>query len=326
MRVFICPKQINILNIKPVEYVDSYGGTTLDIENRKQMGRRAVSVAIIGNVGLTIFNFIIGIFSGSTALIAESAHTFSDILTSTVTFIGFRISLKPPDRQHPYGHGRAEPLVGLVIVVFLGIIAFEILSTVYSKLFLGGAITSPDPIAAVMALVGVVVNLTMTRYIMKTGKKINSPAIIADAQHQKVDIFSSVAIFAGVVGSKMGFPILDPIVAIFIAIMVLKTAFDVGYANINNIMGTIPSKEILFDIKSAALSVDGTYGIHNVRINYLGPYASVELHVRVAEDLSLKEAHAIAHNVQEKIVDDINIISMATVHVCPDDEDEFCLD
>jgi len=284
-------------------------------------------VAIFGNIGLTIFNLVVGILSGSTALVAESAHTFSDILTSTITFIGFRISLKPPDRLHPYGHGRAEPLVGLVIVVFLGIIAFEILSQVYAKLFLGGPITPPETIAAVMALVGVFVNFIMTKYIMKTGKKINSPAIIADAQHQKVDIFSSAAIFVGVIGAQLGYPILDPIVAIFIAIMVLKTAFDVGRENINNILGTVPSKEIMDNINQCSLSVNGVLGIHNVRINYLGPYASVELHVTVAEDLSLKEAHKIAHNVEGKIVGDIEVVSMVTVHVCPEgDDDEFCLE
>lgn len=299
----------------------------MNIEDRKKMGRKAVSVAIIGNVGLTIFNFIVGILSGSTALVAEAAHTFSDILTSTITFIGFRISLKPPDKLHPYGHGRAEPLVGLVIVVFLGIIAFEILTQVYNKIVLGGPITPPETIAAGMALIGVVINFLMTTYMMRTGKKINSPAIIADAQHQKVDIFSSAAIFAGVIGSKLGFPILDPIVAIFIAIMVLKTAFDVGRENINNIMGTVPSKEILGNINECALSVKGVLGIHNVRINFLGPYASVELHVTVGEDLSLKEAHEIAHNVEKKIVEDIEVISMVTVHVCPEgDDDEFCLD
>lgn len=299
----------------------------MDIEERKKLGQRAVSVAIIGNIALTIFNFIVGILSGSTALVAEAAHTFSDILTSTITFIGFRIGLKPPDRLHPYGHGRAEPLVGLVVVVFLAIIAFEIVSEVYKKLFLGGPITPPETIAAVMALIGVAVNFTMTTYIMRTGKKINSPAIIADAQHQKVDIFSSAAIFVGVIGSRLGFPILDPIVAIFIAIMVLKTAFDVGRENINNILGKVPSKEILDDINKSALSVDGVLGIHNVRINYLGPYASVELHVTVTQDLSLKEAHEIAHSVEEKIIQDVEVVSMVTVHVCPDGEDdEFCLD
>lgn len=212
--------------------------------------------------------------------------------------------------------------MGLVIVVFLGIIAFEILSEVYKKIFLGGPITPPETIAAGMALIGVFVNLIMTTYIMKTGKKINSPAIIADAQHQKVDIFSSAAIFVGVIGAQFGFPILDPIVAIFIAIMVLKTAFDVGRENINNILGTVPSKEILDNIKNSALSVNGAFGVHNVKINYLGPYASVELHVTVAEDLSLKEAHAIAHNVEEKVVKDVEVVSMVTVHVCPDGEND----
>ena len=299
----------------------------MNVEDRKKMGRRAVFVAIIGNIGLTVFNFIVGILSGSTALTAEAGHTFSDILTSTITFIGFRISLKPPDRQHPYGHGRAEPLVGLIIVVFLAIIAFEILSEVYRKIFAGDPITPPETIAAVMALIGIVVNIIMTKYVLKTGKKINSPAIIADAHHQKVDIFSSAAIFAGVIGAQLGFPILDPIVAIFIAIMVLKTAFDVGKENINCILGTVPSKELLENIENSAVSVKGVLGIHNVRINYLGPYASVELHITVAEDLSLKEAHLMAHTVEGKVIEDVEVISMATVHVCPDgDDDEFCLD
>lgn len=297
----------------------------MNIEKRKKLGRRAVFVAIIGNIGLTIFNFTVGILSGSTALVAEAAHTFSDILTSTITFVGFRIGLKPPDRLHPYGHGRAEPLVGIIIVVFLGIIVYEIFLEVYRKIFLEGPVTPPETIAAVMALAGVFINLIMTRYILKTGKKINSPAIVADAHHQKVDIFSCAAIFVGVIGAQFGFPILDPIVAIFIALMVLKTAFDIAKENINNIMGTVPSKEVLENITNSALSVRGTFDVHDVRINYLGPYASVELHVTVAEDLSLKEAHEIAHSVEEKIINDVDIVSMVLVHVCPKDED-YCID
>lgn len=299
----------------------------MNIEERKKFGRRAVFVAITGNIGLTIFNFAVGILSGSTALIAEATHTLSDIITSVITFIGFRISLKPPDKLHPYGHGRAEPLVGLVIVLFLGIIAYEVLSEAYRILIAGGPTTPPDIIAAVMALIGVVVNYLMTTYMRKTGEKINSPAIIADSQHQKTDIFSSAAVFIGVIGSQLGFPILDPLVAVLISILVLKTAFDVGRENINNILGTLPSKEILDNINICALSVEGVLGIHNIRINYLGPYASVELHATVAEDLSLKEAHKIAHDVEEKIIKDIDVVSMVIVHVCPDGEDdEFCLD
>jgi len=297
----------------------------LNIEERKKLGRKAVFVAIIGNIGLTIFNFAVGILSGSTALVAGAADSFSDILTSTIIFIGFIIGLKPPDRLHPYGHGRAEPLVGIIIVVFLGIMVYEIFLGVYQKIFLEGPVTPPETIAAVMALAGVFIKLIMTTYILRIGKKINSPAILAGAHNQKVDIFSYAAIFVGVIGAQFGFPILDPIIAIFISIMVLKTAFDIAKENINNIMGTVPSKDVLENITNSALSVNGAFDVHDVRINYLGPYASVELHVAVAEDLSLKEAHEIAHSVEEKIINDIDIVSMALVHVCPKDED-YCID
>ena len=96
--------------------------------------------------------------------------------------------MKPADLEHPYGHGRAEALASLIVVLFLGIVAYEILSEAYSRLFIASA--PPDYIAAIMAIVGIIANSLMTTYMMRIGKKINSPAIIADAQHQKIDIFS----------------------------------------------------------------------------------------------------------------------------------------
>lgn len=291
-------------------------------EERGKLGKKATSIAILGNTFLTIFNFVVGTLSGSVALVAESAHTLSDILTSVITFIGFRIGLKPPDKEHPYGHGRAEPLVGLVVVVFLGIIAYEILIEAYRKLSAPESLAPPDYTAALMAAIGIFANVAMTWYIMRIGKKINSPAIVADAQHQKVDIFSCAAILIGVIGSNLGLTFLDPLVAVFIGIMVLKTAFDVGRDNINNIMGKVPSKEIMIEIKTAAVSVRGVYGIHDVRINYMGPYASVDLHAEVESDLSLREAHHISHEVERKIISEVEVINLVNVHVCPVDNQE----
>jgi cation diffusion facilitator family transporter len=298
----------------------------LDSQTRKKIGKKAVYVAISGNIMLTILNFVVGTLSGSVALVAESSHTLSDVLTSIITSVGFRIGMMPPDSEHPYGHGRAEPLAGLVIVVFLCIVAFEILSEVYRKLLAGGNLNPPDMTAAFMALVGIGVNLAMTTYMMRAGKRIKSPAIVADAQHQKVDIFSCTAILIGVIGSRLGIPVLDPIVAIFISIIVLKTAFNIGRENINNIMGTVPSHEVLVDIKKAALSVEGVLGVHNVKINYVGPYASLDLHVEVKADLTLKEAHRIAHDVERNVIDGVEIVTMVNVHVCPKGEDRFCVE
>ncbi|AEG19300.1 cation diffusion facilitator family transporter [Methanobacterium paludis] len=294
----------------------------MDAEMREKTGQKAVILSVSGKIALTIFNFIVGILSGSTALIVESAHTFSDIMTSAIAFIGFKIGLRPPDKEHPYGHGRAEPLMGLAIVLFLIIIAYEIFSEVYTKVTLGVSLTPPSYLAAVMALVGVGANFALTSYSMKVGKKVNSPAIIADANHQKVDIFACVAILVGVIGAKMGFPILDPIVAFFIGLMVLKTALDVFKDNIDNIMGKIPSEKLLTDVKSAALSVVGVYDAHDIRINYMGPCASAELHIEVGGDLALREAHKLSHKVEKNIIENVDVVTLAIVHVCPVGEDE----
>jgi cation diffusion facilitator family transporter len=299
----------------------------MDEKIRGKIGEKAVIVSVSGKIILTIFNFIVGTLSGSTALVVESAHTFSDILTSAIAFIGFKIGLKPADKEHPYGHGRAEPLVGLVIVIFLLFISYEIFSEVYYKLTLGPSLTPPGIIAAVMALVGIAANYIMSSYSMRIGRKINSPAIIADANHQKVDIFACAAIFVGVIGSRLGFPILDPLVGGFVGLLILKTAFDVARDNINHIMGKVPSNKLINDIKSVAVSVEGVYDAHDIKVNYLGPYASAELHVKVESDLALKKAHKISHNVEKTLIDKIDLINSATVHVCPlDEDDENCYD
>ncbi len=299
----------------------------MDENRRKKTGRKAVTVAISGNILLTIFNFVVGILSGSTALVAEAAHTLSDVITSMITAVGFRIGLKPPDSEHPYGHGRAEPLVGLVIVVFLLFIAYEIISEAYSKLLLMGSLAPPDWTAALMAIIGIAVNITMTRYMMNVGKKINSPAIIADAQHQKVDVFSCAAIVVGVAGSNMGLLILDPLVAVLIAVLVLKIAFDVGKENINNLMGKVPSTDLIVEITKAGTSVKGVKGMHDIKVNYMGPNASVDLHITVDPELSLRNAHKIAHQVEKSVIDRVDIVSIVYVHVCPEGEDEdVCLE
>lgn len=291
-----------------------------NVDIRAKVGRKASFVAIFGNIFLTMFNFLAGFLSGSTALVAEGTHTLSDVITSLMAYVGFRIGMRPADEEHLYGHGRAEPIVGLIIVVFLGIVAFEILSEVYKKFMLGEAMTPPGLIAAVMALIGIFINYAMTNYLVKTGKRINSPVLIADGRHQSVDIFSCAAVLIGVIGSRFGFTFLDPIVAIFIAFMVLKTAFQLARDNVNSIMGKLPYPLIVEDVKSVVLSLKDVKGVHDVKMNNMGPYSSAELHIELDKDLNLQESHKIAHKVEELIINKIEIIKMVTVHTCPTED------
>ena len=155
---------------------------------REKAGKKAATVGIVGNIFLTVFNLVVGFYSG----------------------------------------------------VFLSIVGFEIFSGAIEKIFFGGAITTPTYLAAGMAVVGIIVNLAMSQYIINMGRKIKSPAIVADGQHQRVDIISSISILVGVVVANMGYPKLDPIIGLIISLMIFKTAVEVAKDNLDNIMGKIP--------------------------------------------------------------------------------------
>jgi len=166
----------------------------------------------------------------------------------------------------------------------------------------------------------------MASYMSKIGEKFNSPAIKADAKHQRVDILTCIAIVVAVVGSQLGFPILDPLVALLIVALILRTAFGVAQDNINNILGKVPSNEISNDIKAAALSIDGVSGIHNIKINYFGPYATVDIHIEVKSNLNVAKAHEISTKVEKKIINTVNIITSVSSHICITSEKGVCFD
>lgn len=286
-------------------------------EDRERLGKRAAYVAILGNIFLTVFNISVGIMSGSYALISEGAHTISDIVTSVIAYVGFKIGSKPADAEHPLGHGRAEAIAGLVIVVFLAIIAYEIITGALYRLFFGGTLAIPEPLAVIMAIIGVIVNFAMSQYIIKLGSMVNSPAIVADGKHQRVDIMSSLAILFGILIAQYGFPHLDPLIGLLIGLLIVKTAIEVVRENLDNIMGKVPSPELVDKIIEVSNSVDKVCGTHDVRVNYLGSYATVTLHIELPPEMSLDESHKIVHLVQNKILEDIDLIHGVTAHACP---------
>ncbi len=286
-------------------------------EMRQKGGKKAVIIAITANCIMTVLNIVVGLLSGSYALVSEGGHTFSDVITSVIAYIGFYTGQKPADAEHPFGHGRAEAISGLVIVIFLVVIAWEIMQGAVIKILYPSTITVPDAYAAIMAIVGIVVNLLVSQRIIQIGKEIHSPAIVADGKHQRTDIYSSIAILAGVIVSNMGYPILDPIVGFIIGILILKTAGEILIENINNIMGKLPSDEIIQEIKSIAESTPNVQNAHNIKVDYMGAYATVILHVELDGNMILNDAHKISHVVENRIVNEIPEIKYASVHTCP---------
>ncbi len=284
---------------------------------RSKAGKKAATVAIVANCFLTLFNIAIGIMSGSYALVSEGAHTLSDVATSIIAYIGFKIGQKPADEEHPMGHGRAEAIGGLIIVLFLGMVAYEIMQGAIERLLNPSLITTPDFYAAIMAVLGIMINFSVSEYIIKIGKEIRSPAIVADGKHQKTDIFSSIAVLLSVVVSNIGYPILDPIIGLIIGFLILKTAYEVGKENIDNIMGKVPSQEFINKIKRVANKTPKAQDAHNIKVDYLGSYAVVSLHVKVDGNMTVDESHKIAHIVETNLINKIPEVKYAVVHVCP---------
>lgn len=287
-------------------------------EFREKGGKKAAKVAIIANCFLTLFNIIVGMMSGSYALISEGGHTLSDVATSVIAYIGFKIGQKPADDEHPLGHGRAEAISGLVIVLFLAMVAYEIMSGAIMKLFNPSSITTPDIYAAIIAIFGIFINYAISEYIIRIGKEIKSPAIIADGKHQKTDIFSSVAVLVGVVVSNMGYPILDPIIGLIIGLLILRTAYEIGKENIDNIMGKVPDEKFINKIRRVAnKSSPYAQNAHNIKVDYLGSYATVTLHIEIDGNMTLDESHKIVHDVQNNIINKIPEVKYVNIHACP---------
>ncbi len=286
-------------------------------EYRNKVGTRASMVAIGANCLLTVFNIAVGLMAGSYALVSEGAHTLSDVITSIIAYAGFRIGQKPADKEHPLGHGRAEAISGLVIVVFLAIVAYQIISGAFNEIIHPELITVPSFYASLMAVFGIFTNYFISEYIIRLGKEIRSPALVADGKHQRTDIYTSIAILISVILANIGYPIFDPLVGFLIGLLIIKTAYDIGKENIDNIMGKVPSQELIDKIRTVANLTPNAQGAHNIKVDYLGSYATAYLHVQVDGNMPLTESHKIAHQVEDNILKAIPEIKSVMVHVCP---------
>ncbi len=285
------------------------------MKDRFKRGEEASLIGVAGNLVLTALKLFIGIVSGSTAVMADAIHTFSDVLVSIITFIGIRISKKPADEEHPYGHYDAEAIAGLFSSIALVLLGFELIKYAYIA-FLNPA--HEIKYTAIYAVIlTFIIKEPMARYTLRVAKEIKSPALEADGQNHRSDIYSSIAVLAAIVGSFLGFTFLDPIVGIAIAIIILWIGIKIGMRNINILMGRVPSGKFVKLIESRAKSIKGVAYVHKVKVHSLGAFMNVELHVCVSEDISLADAHGIAHMVQKEIVASIPEVVSALVHVEP---------
>ncbi|WP_297548497.1 cation diffusion facilitator family transporter [Thermococcus sp.] len=274
---------------------------------------KPIWVSIVGNVFLAVIKLVVGFLYSSIALISDGVHSLSDVITSVAGYFGIKIASKPPDKDHPFGHSRFEPLVAFLIGEALLVVAYEIGRDSLIRLLHGESIEVNGIMLGVTVL-SIVAKEAMFRYSVYVGRKLNSQILIADAYHHRSDVLSSVAVLIGLGLQKFGFSRGDALAGLVVAVFLVKVSFEIILENVGYLTGRAPPFELCEEIKKRALSVPNVLGIHDLRAHYVGNKLHVELHIEVPPELSLKEAHDVSEEVKKRI-EEIPEVDRVFVHV-----------
>ncbi len=285
-------------------------------QERMAVGEKVTKVIIGANLGLAALKLLAGFFGRSNAMIADGVNSTADVLTTAAVMMGLRLSNKPEDESHPYGHEKIEPVVAKLLAIVLFGTALLIGYNAVQLIRRGGYET-PRGIAIYAAVVSLGIKEWMYRYTVKGARKINSAALMADAWNHRTDSFSSVGTLVGIVGARMGFPILDPLAAILVAILIMKVALDIYMESIHQLMDRAADKITVEKIEKLILEVQGVCCIDllKTRIHVSKLYVDVE--IGVDENLTVKAAHEIAEAVHDHIEAKEERVKHCMVHVNP---------
>ncbi|WP_017352340.1 cation diffusion facilitator family transporter [Clostridium sp. ZBS4] len=287
----------------------------LNSNERLKIGYRVSIVTIIGNVLLSIIKIGIGIIASSKAMIADGVHSLSDVFSTIGVIIGLKLSSKKADKEHPYGHEKFESLTSVFLGIMLLLVSLGIGFSGIKNLVYGNY-SIPGSLAIFAAAISIVSKEAMYWYTLKYAEKINSTSLKADAWHHRSDSFSSIGALIGIIGARMGFPMLDPAIALVISIIIIKVSYDILKQSINQLMDTSVGDNAIKKMNAAIHSIDGVKNIDNLKTRLHANKVYVDVEISVESDISVEEGHKIAMNVHN-IIEENKDVKHCMVHVNP---------
>lgn len=292
-----------------------------DIDQRQEnaMIKRVSLVGILGNIVLTAFKLFAGILGRSGAMVSDAVHSLSDVFATFIAFLGVRLSKKPADKEHPYGHERFECVASLVLGLILLFTGLGIGKTGLSTILAGnyGQLAAPGAIALVAAVVSIVSKEAMFWYTRHYAKLLNSPAFMADAWHHRSDAFSSIGSLIGVGGAMLGWPVLDSVASVVICLFILKVAYDILKDALSKMLDTSRGEEYDSQLRDYVLAQDDVLGVGLLQSRTFGSRVYIDLVIQVDGELKLWDAHAIAERVHAAVERDFPDIKHIMIHVDP---------
>lgn len=287
--------------------------------NEGKIANKVSFITILGNVLLAVFKLMAGIMANSTAMLSDAVHSASDIFSTIVVIIGIKMASKKADKEHPYGHERLECVAAILLAVVLFVtglgIGTEALKTILSKNYT--EIVVPGILALVAAIVSIVMKEGMYWYTRYYAKKIDSGALMADAWHHRSDAFSSVGALIGIVGARLGFPIMDSIASLVIFVFIIKAAIDIFKDAMDKMIDRSCDEETENQIYACVLNNKGVRGVDMLHTRIFGNKIYVDIEIQVDASYTLKKAHGIAKEVHDDIEENFPKVKHIMVHVNP---------
>lgn len=284
---------------------------------------RVTIVGSIVNFMLLVFKFVAGVLGHSAAMVADAVHSLSDFVTDIIVIVFVRISSKPADSTHGYGHGKFETLATTIVgCVLLGVgigICVNGVSDIIG-VFRGELQPAPSMIALVAAAVSILFKEALYQYTLFKGKNLCSQAVIANAWHHRSDAFSSIGALLGIGGALLGgdrWHVLDPVAAVVVSLFIVKVAISILKNSLDELLEHSLSEEVEQEIVQIILSVEGVSSPHHLRTRRIGNNYAVEVHIRMNGDLSLFEAHRMTSVVERLLKERFGENTIVTIHTEP---------
>ena len=295
-------------------------------KNDNSRERTIYKVTLLGsfvNMLLVVIKFIFGILGCSAAMIADAVHSMSDLITDVIVVIFVKLSNKPQDEDHDYGHGKYETLatslVGMALL-FVGVmILYSGAENIYRAIS-GEVLRQPGLVALFAAIISVVLKEWAYRFTIRTGQKVNSQAVIANAWHHRSDAFSSIGTSLGIGGAIFlgdKWVVLDPIAAVIVSLFIIKTACVLIKSAFDELLEKSLPAEIEAQIMTLAEQEAGVSEIHNLRTRRIGNHIAMEMHLRMSGDTSLYIAHQRTCEIEKRLREHFGADTLINIHVEP---------
>jgi cation diffusion facilitator family transporter len=286
--------------------------------SRNQAVARVLARVLVLNLAVAFVKLFVGYTTGAVSIVSDGFQSLTDSAANVIGLVGMRAARKPPDVDHPYGHRKFETLAAAGIFVFMLLAVLEIGRSALQH-FSTASSPAITPMTFIVILGTLVVNIGVVRYEAREARRHNSELLLADSVHTRSDVYATFGVLVSLAGVRLGYPLLDPIGGLIIAVLIARTGFEIA----RDTSGILADRVVIDedDIRRVVMSVPGVLGCHHIRTRGPVDHVFLDLHVWFSAGAQLVEAHRVSHVVKDRLMEKYPQIADAIIHIEPPPQD-----